>query len=435
MIIVSGVSMRTLPQSVSKDIIGAVLLGGMAALSGCGPKALISGKVLDNFGVPLEGVSVVVEGTQFQAVTKKDGAYKIRYAPGSIKLIYSKVGYFNGELALSLATETRVPAKEVTVTKIPPGKGFYLVGKTDYEPLSPGGLTVRQSGFMGIERTYFVSGKTTPILADGRKLIIDNDLKNQVFYKIQASNAGRVMSPLVLPAVLVGPDTYLWDLSAVPNGDYAFVTHASGMMIGTVGVEPVYKVVVRAAGANEGAAGQNQSARESARAALTELISVLRQNGANEEVKLLEPALSLIDAEGTSDEMLKEGTSSWQEALAIIKEKGIAAFRRINGEGQTKGNLGAFRMALSIYYGDNGQRYPVDLRDLSRGGKYLSSIPTARTGHHPDTSSVVHSCSFPGELRDLGGWAYCNSRDGKGYGTLNVDCTHTDSKGALWHSY
>ena|ERR1019366_8721012 len=47
-------------------------------------------------------------------------------------------------------------------------------------------------------------------------------------------------------------------------------------------------------------------------------------------------------------------------------------------EGVTKGNLGAIRSALSIYYGDNEGIYPADdLTSLTAGGRYLRRIPSA----------------------------------------------------------
>jgi type II secretory pathway pseudopilin PulG len=49
-------------------------------------------------------------------------------------------------------------------------------------------------------------------------------------------------------------------------------------------------------------------------------------------------------------------------------------------EGVTKGNLGALRSALSIYYSDNAGTYPTDINSLVQ--KYISRIPSAYVPPH-----------------------------------------------------
>ena len=59
-------------------------------------------------------------------------------------------------------------------------------------------------------------------------------------------------------------------------------------------------------------------------------------------------------------------------------------------EGRTKGNLGALRSALSIYYGDKEGRYPASPAELVPG--YIRAIPAASlpgTGHVPSAEVVI----------------------------------------------
>lgn len=100
----------------------------------------------------------------------------------------------------------------------------------------------------------------------------------------------------------------------------------------------------------------------------------------------------------------------------------------------SKGNLGAIRSALSIYYGDMEGVYPADLRSLTVDGKYLSSIPeVAARPRHAATSEIEHyPARVPG---DTGKWGYANDPAHEDFGKLWVDCTHTDTKGLLWTSY
>src|SRR5271155_1123123 len=57
-------------------------------------------------------------------------------------------------------------------------------------------------------------------------------------------------------------------------------------------------------------------------------------------------------------------------------------------EGATRGSLGSIRSALSIYYGDMEGQYPSDPSSLTINGKYLNSIPLAKTPNYHSDSSV-----------------------------------------------
>jgi len=113
-------------------------------------------------------------------------------------------------------------------------------------------------------------------------------------------------------------------------------------------------------------------------------------------------------------------------------------------EADTKGNLGAIRSALTIYYSDTEGWYPIDTLggtngSLTTGSKYLSNIPPAKfpqvTGNnpgHPD-SSAVDAIHINGD--DNAGWAYDNVSADPNWGRILANCTHSDSRGNLWTSY
>ena len=76
--------------------------------------------------------------------------------------------------------------------------------------------------------------------------------------------------------------------------------------------------------------------------------------------------------------------------LAAIAIPKFAELIRKSGEGSSKGNLGALRSALSIYYGDMEGQYPATLNGLTIAGKYLGTIPAAKTpNYHSDSSSPL----------------------------------------------
>ena len=119
--------------------------------------------------------------------------------------------------------------------------------------------------------------------------------------------------------------------------------------------------------------------------------------------------------------------------LAAIAIPKFADLIRKSNEGATKGNLGAIRSALSIYYGDLEGLYPMNAAVLTVSGKYLGSMPNAKTpNYHGDSGSFANSS---GAASDAGGWKYNNVMGDANYGTLWVNCTHTDSKGSIWTGY
>ena len=141
--------------------------------------------------------------------------------------------------------------------------------------------------------------------------------------------------------------------------------------------------------------------------------------------------------------------------LASIAIPKFADLIRKSNEGRTKGNLGALRSAINIYYGDMEGNYPVDdLSVLTINGKYLGAIPRAIAPSYHGESTVVRA-NFSGEMcgcggcyvMDAGKWGYwseygssCAGSNPAGvpahnWGDVWLACTHTDSKGSFWTHY
>ena len=103
------------------------------------------------------------------------------------------------------------------------------------------------------------------------------------------------------------------------------------------------------------------------------------------------------------------------------KGGGLDKFKTLtvkSGEGATKGNLGALRSALAIYYGDAEGQYPATL-DALVGPKYIPAIPKAKTSAHMETAIWTaygaDVCTGKTEygteidstkIKDTGGWGY-----------------------------
>lgn len=108
-------------------------------------------------------------------------------------------------------------------------------------------------------------------------------------------------------------------------------------------------------------------------------------------------------------------------------------------EGATKGNLGAIRGAIVIFYGDNEGRYPLTL-DTRRSEwpgytarpfvtDYIEVMPEAklRRGHPGADSRAVTYGATP---TTTGGWLYNATT-----GAVMINSTGLDSKGIPYSSY
>ncbi|MFH2203857.1 MAG: type II secretion system protein [Elusimicrobiota bacterium] len=121
--------------------------------------------------------------------------------------------------------------------------------------------------------------------------------------------------------------------------------------------------------------------------------------------------------------------------LSLIALPKFADMVRKAKEGATKGRLGAVRSALMIYYGDAPGFFPNDPSVLTAGASYLDAFTAAETpNYHPKSAAVVLG-SGAAALTDAGGWGYVNDATSQWYGTIVVNCTHTDSKGSIWTDY
>jgi prepilin-type N-terminal cleavage/methylation domain-containing protein len=122
--------------------------------------------------------------------------------------------------------------------------------------------------------------------------------------------------------------------------------------------------------------------------------------------------------------------------LAAIAIPKFAELIRKSGEGASKGNLGAIRSSLSIYYGDMEGQYPTQIAGLTVAGKYLATIPVAKTpSYHPDQSTEVDGTNAVDDAVNTGQWAYNNVNGDTNMGSMLIGCTHTDTKGNIWTSY
>lgn len=90
------------------------LLNLIPFLSGCSDSR-IDGYVQNGIGEPLSGVAVTIEKSRFDANTDSEGRYSIDYAPGPIRLSFTKDGYATEVLDLNIQEKVRYPAKTINL--------------------------------------------------------------------------------------------------------------------------------------------------------------------------------------------------------------------------------------------------------------------------------------------------------------------------------
>ena len=120
--------------------------------------------------------------------------------------------------------------------------------------------------------------------------------------------------------------------------------------------------------------------------------------------------------------------------LAAIAIPKFADLVRKSGEGASRGNLGALRSSLSIYYSDMEGQYPSDLASLTIGSKFLGAVPMAKTPNYHLDASWDHIGNVT-QFADGGEWQYDGLAADANLGMVWVDCAHTDTKGSYWSSY
>ncbi|HLO80074.1 MAG TPA: SusC/RagA family TonB-linked outer membrane protein [Chitinophagaceae bacterium] len=87
-----------------KRLLPALLVTLLLALQTFAQQRTISGRVTDNTGAPVPGVTVTVKGTNLATQTSNDGTYRLNVPENANTLVFSAVGYGNIEGAITGST-------------------------------------------------------------------------------------------------------------------------------------------------------------------------------------------------------------------------------------------------------------------------------------------------------------------------------------------
>ncbi len=99
-------------------------------------QGVLTGRVVDNFGKPLAGVTARVLGSALLATTNSDGYFRLPYVPGQFRVHLALEGYDSEEFGLDLAQPATYPLDDRTLARAPPANSVYLWGKDDWLPIA-----------------------------------------------------------------------------------------------------------------------------------------------------------------------------------------------------------------------------------------------------------------------------------------------------------
>ncbi|MBI5308574.1 MAG: carboxypeptidase regulatory-like domain-containing protein, partial [Planctomycetes bacterium] len=128
------------------------------------------GKVIDGFGKPVIAVDVVSssDSSRSKAISDQSGNFAVSYHTGNIKITFKKDGYVPFNIPLSLDEASDLSLGDITLWKIPPKGGLFVVGSSDYAEIN---ATEYYSESSSKERQFYVKGSPTVIKSREFKII------------------------------------------------------------------------------------------------------------------------------------------------------------------------------------------------------------------------------------------------------------------------
>src|SRR5574337_558000 len=173
----------------------------------------LRGRVIDGFGKPISFVNIeaLSDGSKSKATSDQSGIFSVRYNPGNIKLTFNKEGYVPAYIPLSLDEKTDLSVDDITLWKIPPKGGLFVVGENDYREINKAEYYFESSSK---DRQFYVRGSPTVIKGRDLRIIdfqIDNPLVvGKTLYRVdtKGSLGSIIFYPSQKYALNTEPDSY-----------------------------------------------------------------------------------------------------------------------------------------------------------------------------------------------------------------------------------
>ena len=149
----------------------------------------INGKVIDGFGVPLDGVNVEIKGTDYKTTTDNEGDYKINYRPGLTKISFTKSSYTSSVIGVTTAEISDITSRQVTLWRYPKEGGMYFIKEKDYILIKRTSLTGERDSD-GLR--FFLNGEPT-VIKKTKVVVLDYEKHNPLLsgknlYKVYDNN-------------------------------------------------------------------------------------------------------------------------------------------------------------------------------------------------------------------------------------------------------
>lgn len=113
-------------------------------LAACGSDPRLEGKVVDLWGEPVEGATVMMVGQPERPLTDHEGRYSLPLVAGKHVLKAGRDGYIQDHAEVEVAEGAPAEGPLFRLYRKPEKPGYYLVGSGDYTALEP--VTVRNVG-------------------------------------------------------------------------------------------------------------------------------------------------------------------------------------------------------------------------------------------------------------------------------------------------
>ncbi len=129
----------------------------------------LRGRVIDGFGKPIPSANIeaLSNGSKSKTTSNQTGNFTVSYNPGNINLTFTREGYVSAYIPLSLDEKTDLSVDDITLWKIPPKGGLFVVDEKDYREINKAEYYFESSSK---ERRFYVRG--SPTVIKGRDLRI-----------------------------------------------------------------------------------------------------------------------------------------------------------------------------------------------------------------------------------------------------------------------
>jgi hypothetical protein len=109
----------------------------LLVLLGCPEPPAIEGQVVDIWGDPIEGATVMVVGGSERPLTDRDGKYRLARADGTFTVKAGRKGYIQEQVEFEVLAGQTPPGPVFQLYPKPEKAGFYAIRPKQYLPLEP----------------------------------------------------------------------------------------------------------------------------------------------------------------------------------------------------------------------------------------------------------------------------------------------------------